>query len=57
MKKGVPVVAQLSQTQLVSLRTQVQSLVSRGGLWIQCCHEWWCTLQTWLGSRVAVAVV
>ena len=34
-----------------------RSLASLSGLRIQHCPELWCRSQTWLGSRVAVAVV
>ena len=34
----------------------VWSLALLSGLKIQCCGELWCRSQTWLGSRVAVAV-
>ena len=43
-------------TQLISMRTRVPSLASLSVLGIRCCHELWCTSQTWLGSHVAVAV-
>ena len=36
---------------------QVQSLASLSGLRIWRCCELCCKLQTWLGSRIAVAVV
>ena len=52
-----PVVAQQKQIRPVTVRLWVQSLVSLGGLRIWHCHELWCRLQTWLGSRIAVAVV
>ena len=42
---------------LGTMRLQVQSLASLSGLRIQHCHELWCTLQMWLTSHVAVAVV
>ena len=42
--------------QLVPMRMQIQSLSFISGLRIQCCHELWCRSQTWLRSRVAVAV-
>ena len=38
------------QTQLISMRIQVQSLALLSGLRIRHCHELWCRLQTWLGS-------
>ena len=46
-----------AETNLVSMRTQVRSLVLLSGLRIQCCCELWYRLQTWFGSHVAVAVV
>ena len=39
------------------MKTQVQSVSSLSGLRIQYCHELWCSLQMWLGSLIAVAVV
>ena len=54
---GDPAVAHRKQTQLVSMKTQVQSLAPFRGLRIQCCHELWCRLQTWLRSGVAGTVV
>ena len=56
MNVGVPVVAQQKQIQLGTTRLQVRSLASFSGLRIQCCRELWCRLQTWLRSRIAVAV-
>ena len=53
---GVPVMVQQKQIRLGSMRLQVQSLASLGGLKIQGCCELWCRLQTRLGSRVAVAL-
>ena len=41
-KIRVPLVAHQKQTQLVSMRTQVQSLASLS------CHDLWCMLKTWL---------
>ena len=38
---GVPVVAQQTQIQLTSMRTQVQSLALLSELRIWCCHELW----------------
>ena len=38
------------------MRLQVWSLASLSGLRIRCYRELWCRLQTWLGSRIAVAV-
>ena len=48
--------AQRKQTQLVSMRIQVQSLASLSGLRMQHGHELWCRLQTQLKSGVTVAV-
>ena len=45
------------QTQLASMRTQVQSLASLSGLRIWRCHEVQCRSQMWLRSCVAMAVV
>jgi len=39
------------------MRVWVRSLASLSGLKILHCHELWYRLQTYLGSRVAVAVV
>ena len=36
--------------------TLVGSLASLSGLRTRCCCESWCSLQMWLGSRVAVPV-
>ena len=55
--KGVPLWLSGLWTWLVSMRLQVQSLALLSGLRILCCHVLWCSLQTWLGSQVAVAVV
>ena len=38
------------------MRLRVRSLPLLSGLTIQCCRELWCRSQTWLGSRVAVAL-
>ena len=62
---GVPVVAQWKQTQLVSMRMQVQSLAPLSGLRIQRYHELWCRSRhgsdlvwLWLWRRlVAVAPI
>ena len=54
---GVPVMAQPKQIWLTSVRMQVWSLALPRGLRIWSCHELCCRLQSWLGSRVAVAVV
>ena len=51
----VPVVAQRKRTQLVSTRIRVGSQALLSGLRIWCCRELWCSLQTWLGSGIAVA--
>ena len=53
----VPVVAQQTLIQLVSMRMQVRSLASLSGSGIQRCCEPWCRSQTQLRSSVAVAVV
>ena len=45
------------QIQLGTIRLQVQSLASLGGLRICRCHELWCRLQTELRSGAAVALV
>ena len=42
------------QTNLISMRMQVQSLASLGGLRTQCCHDLWCGSQTKLGCGIAV---
>ena len=54
--RGVPVVAQRKQIQLISLRMWLGSLALVGGSRIQCCQELWCRSQTQLRSCVAVAV-
>ena len=38
---GVLIVAQRKQIRLRTMRLQVQSLASLGGLRVQCCHELW----------------
>ena len=38
------------------MRIWVRFLALLSGLRIQCYHELWCRLQTWLGSHVAVAL-
>ena len=49
--------AQWHQTQLVSMRTQVQSLVSLSGLRIWHCHELWCRLLwLWCGPAAAAPI-
>ena len=54
---GVPIVAQQKQTQLVSMRMQVQSLALLGRLRIWCCCKLWYRSQTPLRSGIAVAAV
>ena len=56
MEQQVPVVALWVKHSLVSSRVQTRSLALLSGLRIQCCHELWYRLQTWLGSPVAVVV-
>ena len=53
---GVRVVGQWYQTQLLSMRTQVQILAPLSELRIQHCLELWCRSQKRLRSDVAVAV-
>ena len=53
---GVPLLAQ-QLTNLRSMGMQVRSLASLSGLRIRHCPELWCRLQTWLRSRVTVAVM
>ena len=53
---GVPIVAPLYWTQLVTIMIWVQSLVSLSGLSIQHCRELWCMSQMRFGSHIAVAV-
>ena len=53
---GVPFLAQ-QLTNLRSMGMQVRSLASLSGLRIRHCPELWCRLQTWLRSRVTVAVM
>ena len=57
--RGVPFVAQWSQTQLVPMRTQVQSLASLSGSRICCCCELLCTSQMlpWLWLWPAAAAL
>ena len=54
--QGVPNVAQGKQIRLAYMRTQVQSLASLSGLWIQHCRELLCRSQTQLEFHIAVAV-
>ena len=53
----VPTATQQKQIRLVSVRIWIQSLASLSGLRSWGCHKLWCKSQTWLGSRIAVAVV
>ena len=55
-KVGVPVVAQWKQIRLRTMRFRVLSLASLSALRIWRCCDLLCSLQTWLGSGVAVAV-
>ena len=54
---GVPVAVQQKGTRLGTMRLQVLSLALLSGLRIRRCHELWCSLQMWLGSHIAVALV
>ena len=56
-QRGVPIVAQRLQTQLVSMRMRVQSLAPLSRLRIRLCRELWYRSQTWLWSCIAVVVV
>ena len=53
---GVPIVAQRKRIRLGTMRFQVRSLASLSGLEIWGCPELWCSLQTWLGFCIAVAM-
>ena len=53
---GVPVMAQWLTNQLGTMRLRVRSLALLSGLRIRRCRELWCSLQTQLGSSVAVAL-
>ena len=53
---GVPVMVQLKQIRLGTMRFQVRSLALFGGLRIQRYRSLWCRSQTWLGSCIAVSV-
>ena len=53
---GVPVVVQWKRIRLGTMRLRVRSLASLGGLRIWHGRELWCRSQTWLKSRVAVAL-
>ena len=48
--------SQRKGTQLVSMRTRVQSLALLSGLRILRCPELWCRLQTWHGPGAARGV-
>ena len=54
---GTPMVEQQKRIRLGTMRLWVRSLALLGGLRIWHCRELWCGSWTWLGSRVAVAVV
>ena len=56
-KNGVPIVAQQKWIQLETMRLQVWSLASLGGLRIRRRREPWCRSQTRLRSGTAVTVV
>ena len=53
---GVPLLAQWLTNPTRNHEVWVRSLALLSGLRIQRCHELWCRSQTWLGSRVAVAL-
>ena len=42
------------QTQLLSMRMRVQSLVSLSGLRFWCCGELWCRSETWFRSHITI---
>ena len=48
---------QQKRIHLGTMRLWVWSLALLSGFRIQCFHELWCRLQTWLGSGVAMAVM
>ena len=54
---GARVVALEVKNMTASVRMQVPSVASLNGLRIQRCHKPRYSLQTWLGSSIAVAVV
>ena len=53
---GVPIVAEWAAN-LTSIHEDVGSIPSLSGLRIWSMHELQCTLQMWLGSDVAVAML
>ena len=53
---GYSVVVHQKKIRLGTIRLQVLSLASLGGLRIQHCCELWCRSQIWLRSGIAVAV-
>ena len=57
LRVGVPIVAQwlTNPTGNHEVAGSVPALLL-SGLTIRRCRELWCRLQTWLGSRVAVAL-
>ena len=54
---GVPLVEQWKRIRLGNMVLWVWSLDLLSGLRIWLCRELWCSLQMWLGSQVALAVV
>ena len=56
LQPGVPILAQRKWIGLASTRMQVRSLALLSGLRIWYCCEWWCRLQMWVWSGMAVAV-
>ena len=48
--------AQWIGIQLGTMKLRVRSLALLSGLRILHCHGLWCSLKTWLGSGIAVAV-
>ena len=56
-KIGVPVMTQWLTNLTRNHEVAVRSLALLSGLMIQRCRELWCSLQTRLGSCVAVALV
>ena len=55
--RGVPIVAQGLTNLTRNHEVESQSLASLSGLRIWCFRELWCSLQTQLGSHIAVALV